>query len=338
MRENTVKQGFSLMEMMVVLLIMAIIAAATAPIVSKKMMASKSITSPWIFTGEGKNIAYNMGGLSNAVAIIGAAKVPSGTNARLYIDCGDDTAQIALGKGDTAASILADPVGKRVGIFSASSGVNVPNGSVAIGMGQTLGGSNIVALGANNTATSNSAIAVGHGATSSNEAAIAMGDNSKASSAYAVAIGTYTTATDSSAVSIGNSADATGFCSSALGYNAAASSNYAVALGSAAQAKSAYSVAIGGDDGSTSNSATANGQNSIAIGRPASPSGCTCRCRSGRASCGGFLLPVRIPILPFLSSGSCRLRFAWIVALRCLAGGCFSANPIGRFADRAALS
>ena len=77
---------------------------------------------------------------------------------------------------------------------------------------------------------------------------------------------------------------------------------------------------------------------SIAIGRPASPSGCTCRCRSGRASCGGFLLPVRIPILPFLSSGSCRLRFAWIVALRCLAGGCFSANPIGRFADRAALS
>ena len=260
------------MEMMVVLLIMSIIAAATAPIVSKKMMASKSVTSPWVFTGEGKNIAYNMGGLSNAVAIIGASKVPSGTNARLYIDCGDDTAQIALGKGDTAASILADPVGKRVGIFSASSGVNVPNGSVAIGMGQTLGGSNIVALGANNTATSNSAIAVGHGATSSNEAAIAMGDNSKASSAYAVAIGTYTTATDSSAVSIGNSADATGFCSSALGYNAAASSNYAVALGSAAQAKSAYSVAIGGDDGSTSNSATANGQNSIAIGRQASTS------------------------------------------------------------------
>ena len=252
-RENTVKQGFSLMEMMVVLLIMAIIAAATAPIVSKKMMASKSITSPWVFTGEGKNIAYNMGGLSNAVAIIGAAKVPAGTKTRLYIDCGDDTAQIALGKGDTAASILADPVGKRVGIFSATSSVSVPNGSVVLGMGQSIGGSNVVAIG--NSATSN------------NSSTVAIGDNSKASSAYAVSIGTYTTATDSSAVAIGNSADATGFCSTALGYNAVASANYATALGSSTQAKSSYSVAIGGDDGSTSNGANASGENAIAIGR-----------------------------------------------------------------------
>ena len=254
-RENTVKQGFSLMEMMVVLLIMAIIAAATAPIVSKKMMSSKSNVSPWVFTGEGKNIAYNMGGLSNAVAIIGAAKVPSGTNARLYIDCGDDTAQIALGKGDTAASILADPVGKRVGIFSATSSVSVPNGSVVLGMGQSIGGSNVVAIG--NSATSN------------NSSTVAIGDNSKASSAYAVSIGTYTTATDSSAVAIGNSADATGFCSTALGYNAVASANYATALGSSTQAKSSYSVAIGGDDGSTSNGANASGENAIAIGRGA---------------------------------------------------------------------
>ena len=243
------------MEMMVVLLIMAIIAAATAPIVSKKMMASKSITSPWVFTGEGKNIAYNMGGLSNAVAIIGAAKVPSGTKTRLYIDCGDDTAQIALGKGDTAASILADPVGKRVGIFSATSSVSVPNGSVVLGMGQSIGGSNVVAIG--NSATSN------------NSSTVAIGDNSKASSAYAVSIGTYTTATDSSAVAIGNSADATGFCSTALGYNAVASANYATALGSSTQAKSSYSVAIGGDDGSTSNGANASGENAIAIGRGA---------------------------------------------------------------------
>ena len=57
------KNGFSLMEMMVVLLIMSIIAAATAPIVSRKMTRSAgSNASPWVFTGQGKNIAFNMGG------------------------------------------------------------------------------------------------------------------------------------------------------------------------------------------------------------------------------------------------------------------------------------
>ena len=78
------------MEMMVVLLIMSFIAAATAPIVSRKMTRSSgSNASPGVFTGQGKNIAFNMGGLDNATAIIQAAKVPDGTKTRLYIDCGE---------------------------------------------------------------------------------------------------------------------------------------------------------------------------------------------------------------------------------------------------------
>ena len=43
------KNGFSLMEMMVVLLIMSIIAAATAPIVSREMTRSSGTgASPWV--------------------------------------------------------------------------------------------------------------------------------------------------------------------------------------------------------------------------------------------------------------------------------------------------
>ena len=51
------------MEMMVVLLIVAIIAAATAPMVTKKMARNAgSGDSPWVFTGLGNSIAYNMKG------------------------------------------------------------------------------------------------------------------------------------------------------------------------------------------------------------------------------------------------------------------------------------
>ena len=51
--------GFSLMEMMITLLVVSIIAAATAPMMNKKMMADAAGKSPWIRT-TGPNIAYNI--------------------------------------------------------------------------------------------------------------------------------------------------------------------------------------------------------------------------------------------------------------------------------------
>ena len=262
MRENTVKQGFSLMEMMVVLLIMAIIAAATAPIVSKKMMASKSITSPWVFTGEGKNIAYNMGGLSNAVAIIGAAKVPSGTKTRLYIDCGDDTAQIALGKGDTAASILADPVGKRVGIYSANSTVNVPNNTVSLGMGQNLGSEgNIVAIGSNVTANALGSTGIGFGASASGDSSTAIGYGAYATSSQSTAVGSYSTAgKDSVAIGGGNNSNYAHAKMNAVAIGAkAVAANDSIAIGKETNITGVGSIVIG-------NKSKAAKKNSIVIG------------------------------------------------------------------------
>ncbi len=238
------------MEMMVVLLIMSIIAAATAPIVSKKMMqSSKSNASPWVFTGQGKNIAYNMGGLDNATAIIGAAKVPEGTNARLYIDCGNNASQIALGSGDTAANILADPVGKRVGIFSAGSNINVPNDSIAIGMNQTLGNVGAVAIGSN-AQTSTYGSGIGYNAKASGEYATAVGSSAKAASTYSTAIG--------------NEAETSGEFSLASGARAEASKG-SVAIGSKSKATASQSIAIGGGT-PTQSGAEASGTYSIAIG------------------------------------------------------------------------
>ncbi len=289
------------MEMMVVLLIMAIIAAATAPIVSKKMTKSSSGTSasPWVFTGEGKNIAYNMGGLSNATAIIGAAKVPEGTNARLYIDCGSDAAQIALGSGDTAANILADPAGKRVGIFSADSNVNVPNNSVALGMSQSLNGTGIVAVGSSAQAGSDKATAIGYSANASHSSTVAVGDSSDAPGKQSISIGANSTSNGANSIALGANAYTSttcgvaiggsdgsqyrteaghfgtavgyyaratgGSCMTAIGNNAIATSNYAVAAGWKANASSDSTVAIG-------NSPKATGSLAIAIGNNANAS------------------------------------------------------------------
>ena len=224
------KNGFSLMEMMIVLLIMSIIAAATAPIVSKKMaQSSKLSVSPWVFTGEGKNIAYNMGGLDNATAIIGAAKVPDGTNTRLYIDCGSNASQITLGKDDEAANIVADPVGKRVGIFSKANGGNVLDNSVVIGMGLS--------------GTGDNSIVIGHSATG-NDGSVIIGNNAESSAQNATAIG-YNAQAAKESTAIGYNSFIEWQNSTAIGSNTSIESPHSTAIGSNTSIESSHSTAIG---------------------------------------------------------------------------------------------
>ncbi len=281
------KNGFSLMEMMVVLLIISIIAAATAPMITKKM-ARDSVTgnSPWVFTGEGANIAFNMEGRPDATVLIGTLKCPSNTKAKLYIDCGKDTAQIALGKGNTAASILADPEGKRIGIFSASSNVNIPNDSVSLGMNQSLAGSNIIAIGSNVVSNNSNTTAIGHSAEASDSYATAIGSNSSAKGQYSTAIGynakapsIYSTAigygstSNNGGIAIGYSTDASNYAT-AIGYNSKATNGNSVAYGYNSSAKG-VGTAIGNNSQASDSTALgynakANGDRSTAIGFSAS--------------------------------------------------------------------
>ena len=93
------KPAFSLMEMMIVLLIVAIIAAASAPMIAKKMMRQTGTgDSPWVFTGTGNSVAFNMRGNRNDTVLIGTGSIGVGAqNAPLYIRTPENAAGIPDG-------------------------------------------------------------------------------------------------------------------------------------------------------------------------------------------------------------------------------------------------
>ena len=282
------------MEMMIVLLIMSIIAAATAPIVSKKMSknASSSNSNPWVFIDTKGNAAFNMAG-KDVTAVIGASKVPTGVSTRLYIDCGDSNSQLTFGKGDEVMQVTADPAG-RVGISNAT----IPNNSIALGSNQTLGSSNIVAIGSNAKTSETYSVAVGSdaqagsGSTALNSAeatgkmSVALGNGAKATGENSFAMG-QATASKSDAISIGRNANASGQSSVAIGAqinnskNTLSSGTCSVAVGSGAQATDLGAIAIGDNVIASATSTIAigyttplfetkaTGMNAIAIGEGA---------------------------------------------------------------------
>ena len=107
--------GFSLMEMLLVLLIIAIVMAASAPMVNRKMLSSMAEKSPWVWTNTTGSIAYNLNGNDNQTTTIGAMALPIGSekiSARLYISNGaSETPQIAIGEGTAGTNKVAgDPM------------------------------------------------------------------------------------------------------------------------------------------------------------------------------------------------------------------------------------
>ena len=264
------------MEMMVVLLIMSIIAAATAPIVSRKMTRSSGTgASPWVFTGQGKNIAFNMAGSDNVTAIIGATKVPDGTKTRLYIDCGDSSSQLALGRGDQAASILADPVGRRVAIYSANSTGEIPNDTVSFGMGQTLNGKNLVAIGSNVNAGAEGATGIGSGASAGGSSSTAIGYQASATGSQSTAVGSYSIAAQNAVAIGGGGSDSYASAQAnavAIGSNAVAA-NDSIAIGKDVNITGSGSIVIGNNSKAEKansivigNNVTAKGDNQIVLG------------------------------------------------------------------------
>ena len=253
MRKN-IENAFSLMEMMVVLLIVAIIAAATAPMVTKKMARNAgSGDSPWVFTGLGNSIAYNMNGSDNATAIIGNVSTPSGWNrrARLFIDSGNNAAHIAFGNGNATPLLLtADPQFGRIGF----SNDEIPNYSVAFGTGQTLEGEYTVAIG-NGVRLNNvpqGAVAIGDRVVSNgSQYTVAIGVSAEAAGNNSIAIGGMTTGSEytsanSNGIALGTGTKASGDSSIALGLQAKANNLRSIAIGSNAEARAERSIALGG--------------------------------------------------------------------------------------------
>ena len=82
--------GFSLMEMMTVLLIVSIVAAASAPMINKKMMTKQTAggsggSGGCVWQVVGNDIAYNAEGDDNSTVLIGTNSRPNQLISRLHI-------------------------------------------------------------------------------------------------------------------------------------------------------------------------------------------------------------------------------------------------------------
>ena len=245
------KKGFSLMELMVVLLIVAIIAAASAPMVSRKLARDAAQgDSPWVFTGTSNSIAYNMAGDNNSTAIIGTNRLPAAVNAanrpKLYIESNGNESQIGFGRRgvNNMLSLTMDTQNNRVGFSDVAV---LPRNTVAFGTNQVLGQDAFasIAIGPNTEIGGDMNIAIGSMATVANNARIS------------VAIGNSATATDSESVAVGTASEANGK-SVAIGKDARAAYR-AIAVGCFARAEQQRSVAIG-------DSVQTNAEHQIIIG------------------------------------------------------------------------
>lgn len=298
--------GFSLMEMMVVLLIVSIVAAASAPMISKKVAGSAEADCPWTKTGLNNNIAYNMD-TSSSSALIGYKQTPSeAKQSKLCIISDKNFPQLSLGEGKDSIlkcwwrsgsvilSSLKNTDITNVGTNAVALGGNaIPsgegsiaighnsksnNGSVSIGqnaesdggiaIGQNIeAGSGSVILGKDVTGTPTDSVGIGKEINITGSSSVSIGKSAQATQSSTVAIGHSAHATGGTdATAVGPGANAYGTESTAIGYEAQATDKNTTALGGLANATKEYSVAIGYEANSKNNASTAVGWKSVASG------------------------------------------------------------------------
>ena len=197
--------GFSLMEMMVVLLIVAIVMAASAPMVSRKMIRVSG-EGGFSWTEVTGGIFYNQTGQT---VMIGEGSRPSGYEPLLYIKSSDDKfpqimfdgvengqekIQLLLHNGNMhfRNHALDDSVTKSTTIGLTEDGgqnVNSGAGSTSLGFDSGAVGEKSVAVGYGATASSNESIAIGDEATADGLSSIAIGAEASVNYDDCIAIG-----------------------------------------------------------------------------------------------------------------------------------------------------
>ena len=169
--------GFSLMEMMIVLLIVSIIAGAAAPIINKKLITAASEKSPWVWLGTGNNIGYNVLG-DEKTALIGGVSLPldgegEDLEPRLYINNnGNAPYSLYLENNDNKIP--------HIGLKSGGDGnpmnIYTGNNSLRIANDYKDGpGDNSISIGNRSKSTGKNSLAFGNGAVSTGENSITIG-------------------------------------------------------------------------------------------------------------------------------------------------------------------
>lgn len=241
-KPKTKRKGFSLVEMMVVMLLIAVVLAASAPMITRKVSRERS------------DKIFDMLGTdpNNAVEYV------KGRNQRIFMN----------GRKDGYVGIV-------------ETGVNIPTNSVLFGQNtlfpfdyatKETSANNLVGIGFGTTNYLNSvaigykagaftdAVSIGNGA-NGNEYGVAIGSNSQTRHKNSVAIGYSARTTGENAVAIGASQWGTeaGERSVAIGYGANARYERSIAIGANASVMGENSIAIG-------NNATAHYKNTVVLG------------------------------------------------------------------------
>ena len=174
------KQAFSLMEMMVVMLVVSIILALSAPMITKKTVGAGQGHCLWTSL-PGGNIGFNAN--QNAVSVV----------------IGGNTSEVqAMGANTPKLTIATNSSYPHIGFLYDDK----LTGTLLVGNNDT------ISLGNNSRAEGNSSIAIGANA----QTAIVAGQYSWGYCRDAIAIGTNTTATDKGSIAIGNNAKTVSEC------------------------------------------------------------------------------------------------------------------------------
>lgn len=241
-KPKTKRKGFSLVEMMVVMLLIAVVLAASAPMITRKVSRERS------------DKIFDMLGTdpNNAVEYV------KGRNQRIFMNGRKDG---YIGIVETGVNIPTNSVlfGQNILFpFNYATKETSANNLVGIGFG-TSNYLNSVAIGYKASANTDS-VTIGNSA-SGNDYGVAIGSNSQTRYKNSVAIGYSARTTGENAVAIGASQWSTeaGERSVAIGYGASARYNNSIAIGANASVMGENSIAIGND-------ATAHYKNTVVLG------------------------------------------------------------------------
>ena len=288
---NIVNQkGFTLAEMMVVMLIMSIILAAMAPVMTTRNKSDYS--SPWRYSPRNNSDAY-FGAGDNQVALLGQSDADDAerdTKFLIRTAANSGFSHILFKTGESIVGRLYfDESNLFISNTNPSSNTGSNNTTIGVDafMNNTSGSDNSVigynaltsnttgagnvAIGSNtlqNNRTGNHNIAIGFDANFGNlpenlSQSISIGSQTTASESGSIAIGASAISSADSSTSIGRTANAQGTRSIAIGSESIASNQYSIALGDEAETHGDYSLALG------SYLTKAYGENSIAIGNEA---------------------------------------------------------------------
>lgn len=179
---KTNKNGFTIAEMTVVLLIMCVILAVMAPVMTTRMRPVNQNTPPSIWKyieGSGTSDIYY--GTKNLQRIIlGESSVNSTDNARLIINSSDNNPNHLLLKNNSSfAGVLQLGNGNNILLGNLKNSTEPANRSIAIGKNITSTGRNSVSIGYETQVTADYSVAIGSGAKVSSPNTIVLGTNTE---------------------------------------------------------------------------------------------------------------------------------------------------------------